>query len=283
MITDVKICRGDQCMKFDYKSDLMLSKIDGNASAAPSVKIQNNAQGDGGYIESDRVLSREISISVIPISRNTAENKRSELLKFIIPHEDYDIYVTRNKVTRKITGRMSGQIRVSKTALWWSDIYTMTFLCKSPFFQDDKDQTIVFRNIVPLFAFPLSTYVGAGTVSGMMITTDKRFIINQGDTPIGIIATITAYAGQVINPSISNGNKTVRVICTMNQGDVMEISTVPGNKYVKLNGENFMFFDRNSEFFSIEKGVSEVSVNAESDTIDNIRSQIVYTNQYSGV
>ena len=281
--TNVRICRGEKSMEFDRKGDFLLAKIDGNASVDPSLKIQNNAQGDGGYIESDRVLKRDVSISVIPCNRQNAEALRAELISFILPHEDYEIYISRNGRTRKIVGRMSGEIKVSSAAVWWANLYTMTFSCQSPFLQDEAEQIISFRNIVPLFAFPLSTYIGAGTVSGMMTTADKRYLINQGDTEIGIIASIAAYAGTVKNPSISNGKDYVKVLCEMNIGDEIEISTIPGNKYIKYNGENFMFFDRNSVFFSIKKGVSEVSVSAEDDTIDNIKSEVRYTNLYSGV
>lgn len=281
---------------FNAESGLLPVEVTGVAGADPDVKISTLAQLDGGYIESDKIAKRLIKIKVVPINRSAVEKLRQQLVDTIIPHEDAELFITRNGRTRSIKGRLSGQITVSKAAAGWTRAYTITFVCPQPYLLDEEEQEIVFRQVVPLFTFPLSSFVVesynpvtetnertvAGTVTGMMVTTDARYLVNGGDTEIGIRAELEAYAGTVINPWISDGNNKVRVLCQMEVGDILTISTVPGEKYVKLNGVNFMFFDRNSSFFSVPVGVSEISVGADSGT-DNLRSRVTYRRKYSGV
>lgn len=295
-MTTVKIKTRGKTIVFDETSGLLPVAVDGIASADPEVKISNLAQLDGGYIESDKISKRIIMITVVPINRQAVEKLRANLIDTIVPHEDAELFITRNGRTRSIKGRLSNQITVATSKANWTRSYKLSFVCPQPYLLDEEEQEIVFRQVVPLFTFPLSSFVVesynpitetnertvAGTVTGMMVTTDSRYLINGGDTEIGIRAELEAYAGTVINPWISDGNNKVRVLCQMEVGDVLTISTVPGEKYVKLNGVNFMFFDRNSSFFSVPVGVSEISVGADSGT-DNLRSRVTYRRKYSGV
>ena len=295
-MTTVKIKTRGKTLVFDETSGLLPLAVEGIASADPEVKVSTLAQLDGGYIESDKISKRIITITVAPINRQAVEKLRAQLIDTIAPHEEAELFITRNGRTRSIKGRLSGQITVAKTKTSWTRSYKITFVCPQPYLLDEDEQEIVFRQVVPLFTFPLSSYVveqynaeldttiehRQGTVTGMMVTTDARYLVNGGDAAIGIKATLEAYAGAVTNPWVSDGTSKVQVITEMAIGDIVEISTVPGEKYVRKNGENFMFFDRNSEFFSVPVGVSEISVGADVG-VDNLRSRVTYRRKYSGV
>lgn len=270
-------------LPFTLSNGFVVKAVSGIESADANVRLNSNAQFDGSYITSDAVESRMVSVAVVPINIETASKKRHDIISFIVPHEDYEIFVRRDGRVRSIVGRLDGEIRTSRSGAWWTQIYKINFICPEPFWMDENDKEVVFRQVVPLMAFPFSPFVGAGTVSGMMVTDDKRFIINEGDAPVGVVATIVARGGDVINPSINLGPLYVKAIVNMEVGDVLTISTVPGEKYILLNGEKHMRFDRKSTFFQLPKGVSEISVNAEDGTLDNVSCAVVYRNHYSGV
>lgn len=282
-MVEVVIKSGEKTLPLTVPNGFLVKAVSGIESADASVKTNSNAQFDGSYIISDAVARRMVSISVVPIDIATATRKRHELISFIVPHQEYEIYIRRDGRIRSIVGRLSGEITTSNAGAWWTKVYRLRFVCPSPFWKDETDKEVVFRQVVPLMAFPFSPMRGAGTVSGLMVTEDRRFIINEGDVPVGVVATIYARGGPVVNPSINLGAQYVKAIINMEVGDVLTISTVPGEKYILHNGEKHMRFDRRSTFFQLPKGVSEISVNAEDGTLDNVSCAVVYRNQYSGV
>lgn len=273
-----------QSMYFDYDHGFLVKAVSGLNSADPVVSTTKKAYTDGSYISGDSVERRIVNMSVVPVFMDSARQKMQEIVDFVVPHETYEIIVTRNGKSRKIYGLLNREIETSRSGVHWAQIHSIEFVCVSPYWQDVTDQMIVFRENVPLLTFPLSFYRGAGTTTGLMITGDQRFLINDGAIPTGIVATIYARGGAVKNPSVGlSPTVFVRVLVEMQRGDVLTISTVPGEKYILLNGDKYMRFDRQSTFFQAERGVSEVFVNAEDGTLDNVSARVIYNNQYSGV
>lgn len=267
-----------------YSNDYLVQSVSGTESAEPDVQMVQKAYSDGSYITRDAVVRRIVSVQVVPINIDNAIEKAQAIIDFIVPHETYTITVYRNGRVRSIKGILNDDIGKKKSGVYWTNIYTIEFVCAEPFWQDAEDQVVPFWQVVPLLSFPLTFWAGAGTVTGMLVSGSKRYISNRGASSFGVVATIQARAGRVVNPTIRLDASTfVRVLVDMQPGDVVTISTVPGEKYILLNGEKYMRFDRMSTFFQIPKGVSEISVESEEDTIDNVSAQVVYRNLYSGV
>ena len=131
-MTTVKIKTRGKTLVFDETSGLLPVAVDGIASADPEVKISNLAQLDGGYIESDKISKRIITITVVPINRQAVEKLRANLINTIVPHEDVELFITRNGRTRSIKGRLSSQITVSMTKASWTRAYKLSFVCPQP-------------------------------------------------------------------------------------------------------------------------------------------------------
>jgi hypothetical protein len=267
-----------------YSNDYLVRAVTGTESADPNVRTTKKAYTDGSYITQDAVEKREVSIDVIPINIENAQQKARDIIDFIVPHEVYTITVSRNGRTRSIKGVLNDDIKKSKSGAYWTNRYTVEFVCVESYWLDANEQEIAFWKTTPLLTFPLTFWAGAGTVSGMLVTNAKRYVVNKGAAEFGVVATIQARAGRVVNPTIRHDSgKYVRVLATLEVGDVVTISTVPGEKYILLNGEKYMRFDRKSAFFQIPRGASEISVEAEEDTTNNMSARVVYRNQYSGV
>lgn len=278
----VKMISAGKTYELSRTSGIFPSSLKGAASIDQTVTLASSAQLDGSFVQSTRVERRTIALTLQPLRRDAWLTFKRQLVEMFPPHQPVELLVSRGGVTRSIEGYLNGRVEVDSGGAWANKRITLTITCPQPYFLDGREQEIFFRQAAPLWAFPLSLYGTAGTAASMMVTHDSRYLVNGGVAEIGIRARIEAYAGTIKNPSISDGTRTVRALVTMAVGDVLEISTVPGSKYVRLNGENHMFFDKNSVFFSLPPGVSEITVDAD-EGLDNARAAVFYRRKYGGV
>lgn len=292
----VKMISGGKICEFSRASGIFPTSLKGAASIDQTVTLASSAQLDGSFVQATRIERRTLTLTLQPLRRDAWKAFRRQLTELFPPHEPVRLVVSRDGSSRSISGYLNGRVEIEEGTGWVDKRVALTITCPQPFFEDEAEQEIAFRQIVPLFSFPLSSFVSesyneitetnertvAGTATGMMVTTDARYLVNNGEAEIGIRARIEAFAGPVVNPSISDGTRTVRALATLEVGDVLEISTVPGEKYVRLNGENYMFFDKSSIFFAMPKGVSEITVDAD-EGLDNARSAVYYRRKYGGV
>ena len=98
----------------------------------------------------------------------------------------------------------------------------------------------------------------------------------------GIIATVRANGGDVVNPVISCGDLYIKCPITLNDGDELVIDTRPKMKNIYKNGERFFTFDKNSTFFTLPAGESVMSVKCDSGG-EYIDAVIEFTALYLGI
>jgi hypothetical protein len=99
----------------------------------------------------------------------------------------------------------------------------------------------------------------------------------DGDAEADLRMTLSA-AGKVVNPKIVKGDSFVRVLHTMEKGDVIEIVTSP-TPTVKLNGDNIL---NQVDRLKVQPGGNDYSY--EADYGDNVLHVVLhYYNHYLGV
>lgn len=278
----IEMKAGGQTFEFSRASGIFPASLKGIVSPDQTVTLASSSQLDGGYVQATRVEKRTLTLTLQPIRRDAWLTFKKKMTRLLIPHEPAELRIAHNGLTRSVSGYVTGQIEVDSGGAWANKRIMMTIICPQPYLLDDADQEILFRQVAPLWAFPLAFFGEAGAATGMMVTHDSRYLVNNGVAEIGIRAELEAYAGEVVNPWVSDGVRKVSVLAEMNAGDKIVISTVPGEKFVKRNGENYMFFDRTSEFFSVPVGISEITVGAD-EGLDNLRSKVFYRRKYAGI
>lgn len=119
---------------------------------------------------------------------------------------------------------------------------TMSIYCNKPYWQDIEEVVGVIDDVISLLYFPVNGqyFTPAGRPFGVVNTNLTKELINDGDVETGAIFTIAA-TGEVVNPQINcdSGEQTgnyMRLNLTLNDGDQVEISTIKGDKYIKING-----------------------------------------------
>ena len=184
-------------------------------------------------------------------------------------------------------------LRFSQAHLGDPVAYTLRLYCPSPYWEDVTGQGRNLAASVPLIGFPLVIPWGKephGRGSRRFLTgytTENRqaFLENKGDAPAGLRMVIAATRGRVAEPSVTlaETGETMLVHVTLEQGDQLELSTLPRNKRVLFNGENiFHKLDRSSVFFSIPTGGGTVEYSAQ-EGYTNLDLLLYNTPQYLGI
>jgi hypothetical protein len=248
----------------------------GLEAAQYEVGLGENALLDGGYVASERVAPREIDIEFEAAQWALTQQHRLRLIGLLRPKTAGTLTVSRAGVTRSIGFRLSGRPRFKQESLYDFLRVSVTLVCPDPYFTDPSDSAARFLSVRPLFAAPLTSWAGAGTASGMVTASGSLEIENAGDTDIGVVAELTAETRVAVN------GECVRALTELAQGDSLAISTVPGQKSIRKNGEPANFYDRASVFFQLPTGRSTVTVSADTGA-DNLRARIRYRLKYLGV
>lgn len=252
---------GSSSITISKTSIYRLLAIDGLEAADIEINMADSATADGGYVMSERVISRTIVMSFVIFDQLQTETYRSALIGFLKPKVEGTLTITRNGVTRKIKCRMA--IRPEfKQANIISDqlVVTVSMICSDPYFY-------------------ATTAITVNETSS-----NKSAITNPGDVPCGFIATITATGGPVVNPAVYlTGNyDVVYMEKTLANTDIARISTVPGDCFVEYEGEETFLYGISSTFFLLPEGESTINYDADSGT-SFIVGKVTYTPRYLGV
>lgn len=129
--------------------------------------------------------------------------------------------------------------------------------CPDPFFYDVSDYQKNLAEIVPCFGFPWRVTAASGICMGYRMYTDTTLFENIGIRPVGFTVKFVASRGAAEGFTFENvrTGEYIRVHTALALGDVLEISTVWGNKYVRLNGADiYDAADITSGFFELAVG-----------------------------
>lgn len=246
---------------------------------------------DGAQVTSKRVSAVDRTIKAVAARIEDNEGLRAAAIAFFNPKYTYRVYMTYQGRTRWCEGEQYG-FKASEGNMYEPAEITWTILCPNPYLQSVDDFGKDIAEVVPRFGFPFYSALSESTakVNKGFIASNRTYeqnvsIRNDGDVPSAMRATIKANDGEVVNPSLTIGNGTVRVITTMKNGDELYLDAEQRPPVLELNGENAMQkLDRESTILSmmIEPGDTEVSYTADSGE-QYMDVVIRYNKQYLGI
>lgn len=237
-----------------------------------SVETAANVLTDGSSLVGKRVEEKDRTIECQYSGASKAE-ERGRVLAFLNPKFSFQVYVTYMGRTRWYEGELLksevGTGNVNKPM-----VVTLTILCLDPFLKDTYGNDRSLTDSDPYFGFPFMSYLEEdGTVLGfaasILIFDGKNTLYNNGDVPCSYTVKME-FIGECINPSFTKNGRSVKVLDTMQKGDILEIDFQSSPPTVKKNGENAMRkVSRASVFTGMEL---EVGSNEVSYTIDNVEN-----------
>lgn len=259
--------------------------LDGFGTYENDITTVDNAVGDGGIIASDRIAPKDRTI--VAKSRNPVLNDilRRVALSFFNSKFEYKLYITYMGVTRWCEGKIykfslpNGNVNRTMTM-------TITFLCPNPFLKSYDNFGKNIASVVGMCAFPYLCSVTDGTPKGI---TGGRFnfaqvivLENDGDVETFCKAVFSA-SGDVVNPKLTVNGNYVRVLDTMQLGDVIIIDFTKNPPTVQKNGVNYIgHCDRTSAFDDMALVVGDSEIAFDADTGSNLLDVSIYYNKLYG-
>lgn len=234
-------------------------KIDGLAPPATALNFTPLVNLDGSIYNSGRLDNRNIVITIVlhgDIERNRINLynyfpiKRKTRLYF--KNETRDVYI-------------DGYIETFECDFFeLGEKVQISILCPNPYFKSTDTTVITFANQVDLFEFPFSIDAEGIPFSELVISNTTYY--NNGDIDIGMIITLHALENQILNPVIFNNttNQKFGLNWDLYEGDVITISTIAGEKSVKLlrNGVTTNIINsvqQGSSWLQLVSGINELS------------------------
>ena len=245
---------------------------------------------DGAMIENVKALPRGIELTFI---------LRGNIKASI----DYFTSIVKSKqfvTLREIDGARDITIKGIATIPPYSRMLqtcklTLSIYCGQPYWEDAAYVVETISEFIDLLCFPREGlfFPMIGRPFGEVDTDLTKTFTNASDTTVGMRISIVAQ-GEVINPRIScssgeqNGWYMVLKV-TLKANDEVEISTVKGEKYIKINGAetyngqpilNLLEWHGN-DWLQIETGENTFSITTEGGaTNSNLYFDLIYKGRY---
>lgn len=240
--------------------------LEGFGITALSVETKAYAGLPGGHPVSRRFGERYLAIHAEVNAASPEEEHaiRRRIIRLMNPLSEIEMRIRIHGVSRLITVIPHDTPKLAKDTLFSPLQVSLTFIAPDPFYRDAEELSFSFRQTVPLMAFPLNFMEETGMTTGYLRSTDTTEVYNPGDAACGMTAVLTADGGMVENPVLACGDRYIRLLTVLQDGDTAEIDTRPRRKNVLLNGERHFVFDRTSDFFLLEPGENKITVSADS-------------------
>lgn len=255
-----------------------------------TVETSANVLTDGSSLVGKRVGEKDRTITAQYSGSDKAE-ERGRVLAFLNPKHTYKVHVTYMGRTRWYEGELlAGNVgtgNVNKPM-----VVEFTLLCLDPYLKDEDANDRSLTDAEPYFAFPFVSVIDdqddkvLGFNASILIFDGKNTMINGGDVPCNYVVKME-FAGECVNPSFTKNGRTVKVLDTMKEGDILEIDFEASPPTVTKNGENIIRkVSRDSVFtgMELEVGTNEVSYAIENEeNLSLVYVTVYHYEKYMGV
>ena len=221
-------------------------------------------------------------------------------------HISYDFFHLRKRVilyfeTDEKTVKIIGYVENNEINIFSDqEAAQVSIICPDPWFYELSPTTTVFSGIEPMFEFPFSneSLTSKLIIMGEIKDNIVEEFFYRGDVEVGFEAEIN-FLGPASRIRIMNldkrhileidTSKVLQIIgaSTLEYGDTIFVSTVPGNKYALLRreGEDFDILNavkKSSDWPLIYPGTNTFGYTA-SNGIENLLFKLTYEVAYEGL
>jgi hypothetical protein len=195
---------------------------------------------------------------------------------FFNPNYSYDVEITYDGSTRSAYDCELKAIAIPTASVYKRLEITLTLLSPHGYLSGGGVYGRDINSVQPRLGWPWVSVVGAGHLYSLYNFAKTISVDNNGDGPTWIRAVFTATGSDaVVNPKLYKNEYHIRVLATLQPGDVLEIDTE--KKLVKLNGVNALhLLDKTSNWSGMRMDVGSNAFGFEADEYDNQLSVRIY-------
>lgn len=275
-------------------SGLYIVAMDGLGAPPANINMTEYAVIDGAMFNSSRARSRNITMTIQPL-RPVEANR----------HKVYELFPVKKKVrlTFKTQTRLcyiDGYVESCDANVYSTrGQVAVSILCPDPYFRELSTTRSMYYRAAPAFHFPIGTVANPPPYE-LGILSDNYQIINvdyDGDADTGVLLYLE-MDGQVGDITLTNSvtRETMRINAdrvavmtgqSLGIGDAIQISTIPGDKYINLirAGESINLISalsRDSDWLTLTVGNNRFAYTAASGK-ENIVVRVEYATAFVGV
>lgn len=267
-------------------SSFDLGKVDASRSTTQYINLI------GKHVDSSILGIRDMSFSGAVLCKSNAELRSAKdfLNDFVNPlHEiefHYGEYVIDAMPDSSVAYATDNK---SKSAV--HHLFSLTMTAYYPLFKYHEKTSFADSSSKGSVLFPLVIPKKKGIAFGYIPAITVNNPINEGDVDTGFILRFSALDDNITNPKVKN-NKTgafIEVLINMQKGDIVEISTVSGDKYAKLirgdtetdlinNVTNASSFD-----LTLNVGLNDIGISNASNNVSNMKTSLEYVPSFMEV
>lgn len=278
------------------ESGLLISNIEGIGPGQADISVTELAAADGAVYNSSRLVSRNITFTILFQDNMSIEDKR---------HLSYQFFhlkkpLTLTFITDTRTLQIDGYVESNEPDIFnEAESTVISIICPNPYFYDLISDEILFSAIEPMFEFP---FCNDSLTEKLLIFSEIRsmyenVVYYEGDADTGVVITVH-FLGNASDISIFNivRRETMTIDTTklaaivgseIQAGDDLVISTISGKKSLTFwrNGKSYNVLNaltRSSDWLNIGVGRNALTFTAKTGE-RNIKFDIVYHPLYEGV
>lgn len=280
-------------------SGLIVEKIEGLGPAPATINTIDLGASDGAIFSSSRVQTRNIVITLVMFGTEkdpSIENARLLTYKFFPLKKKVELLIqTDNRIAQTY-----GYVESNDPDIFSNrESAQISIICPDPYFYELNISELGFMGVHPRFEFPFSNESTTENLLNMgEIHLDTRVTLDYiGDADTGFLMVLHAL-DKVKNVTIYNVNTResmkintdkIKTITgkDFGEGDEILISTVRGQKYVRLFRKGFYTnvisaLDKDSDWFILTNGDNTFAFTAEEGE-KKLQITFTYRNAYGGI
>ena len=269
-------------LELTHNSAYSIVSTDGFDPPDAVINTITGAGMDGSIYNSSRLEHRTITLT-IAINSPALQN-RHNLYKFFAPKSLV-------KLTYETEAReqyTEGYVQTSPVDLYaQKEVVQITVICPNPYLMSPQREVVNFSYIENLFTFPFSID-SEGVAFSNLVRVHETIVTNHGELPVGAVFRLVSH-GSVTNPKIfyADTGESMEFDLTMEDGDILTVSTERGNKYARLMHEGVYSncigkLTEDSTFFELMAGDCAIVIDATSGAV-NIETTVSFEEHYVGV
>lgn len=241
---------------------------------------------DLGVVEANHTSYKYLNQVGVYVTSSTLETRSINITGWIAGHNDAELQAKRQLLNRLINPLHMMELRLRNvfklnflptSSINYSVDYMennevackflISGMCPDPLFYSVNENTILIAYTIPYFHFPL-IIPREGIIMSLREPSLIGEVNNIGDVYTGMRVVFTA-TGTVVNPSITNlvTQEFIRINKTLVSGEVVEVSTLEGSKYVRgtLQGVTSNYYgyrDLDSSWIQVMPGINSFQYTA---------------------
>lgn len=271
-------------LQFGASTPYTITEFSGLNPPKATINTSTTATLDGGMFNSAKLQMRTINLA-FAIEEN-AEQNRLAVYEVVQPKNPIRLYYQSEMLDVFLDGYVE---EVVPDYFAKKQIVTVSILCPFPYFKSAQQVINELSSVIKKFHFPFASTADGELIFGEVDTLTSVTVLNQGSVKAGL--TFELYAkNPITNPKIFNyqTSEFLAINTTMQQGDLITVTTGQGNKTITLLRDGvttniFNLLDKNSTWLQLDVGGGVFVYEVEEGSTVNLSVTISHYDLFEGV